>query len=81
MYDYSLVYLHMPNSYGLVFVDKCNELIHEEGEMHMPNSYVKVFVDKNNELIHEEGERFYQKITAKSFLDELHLCNLSKNCF
>ena len=47
----------------------------------MPNSYVKVFVDKNNELIHEEGERFYQKITAKSFLDELHLCNLSKNCF
>ena len=49
----------MPNSYGLVFVDKCNKLIHEEGEMHMPNSYVEVFVDRNNELIHPRLSDFH----------------------
>ena len=34
----------MPNSYGLVFVDKCNELIHEEGERFYQKITLKLFL-------------------------------------
>ena len=44
LYDYSLVYLHMPNSYELIFVDKNNELIHQEGERFYQKITLKLFL-------------------------------------